>query len=179
MENWPIWLQFLTAVGAGGIFIKLLDLIFLQPQTAKREYWNWLRDKRFMTYSELFDILMKGGEDQEKLAADYFAIRAKAARASILIDDKTLLDTIDICIIQISYASDLREEMIEKGWPDKERKKYLEASSNARKKADQITEKLRRNLLKPPPTIRDKLREFSKRIWRSVRRKSVSKVSES
>jgi hypothetical protein len=173
MEAWPTWLQFLTAVGVGGIFVKILDLIFLQPQTAKREYWNWLRDKRLITYSELIDLLMQGGEDHEKLAADYFAITAKATRASILIDDESLLDDIQLCLMAIPHANYLHEKMIESKWSDKEKKEYYKESARVRKLADRIIKKLRNNLLKPPPTLRYKLGAIGKRLLRRVNRKSV------
>lgn len=148
MAEWPPLLQLFAAFGVGGIFVKLLDLIFLQPQTERREYRNWLREKRFMTYSELIDLLTWEGAKRENLGLSYSEIRGKAIRASILIEDEELQQLITFCISEISVAAGYRKEL-----NDPEMlKKYMEVYVTVSRYGSHIIERLKRDLLTPPPT---------------------------
>ncbi len=174
MAEWPPLLQLFAAFGVGGIFVKLLDLIFLQPQTERREYRNWLREKRFMTYSELIDILTWQGRKGDTTGSTYRKIHGKAIRASILIEDKSILRLITLCILEISSAAELSKDLNDL----KMIERYSEVTARVREHGEQINERLKRDLLTPHPTrilipwirIKNRLWNTGKRTKRSDRK---------
>lgn len=54
--------KLLSAAGLGGIFIKILDIIWLQRNVRNYETKKWLRDKKINTYSKLANDLISQNE---------------------------------------------------------------------------------------------------------------------
>ncbi|WP_318467823.1 hypothetical protein [Photobacterium leiognathi] len=54
-----------TAFGLGGVIVKLIDIFLLQRFLKKKELDNWLREKRYIAYSEATKNLISMGFNSE------------------------------------------------------------------------------------------------------------------
>lgn len=62
MQEYMEFFKLLSAVGLGGIIVKILDIIWLQRNVRNYETNKWKRDKKINTYSKLANDLISQKE---------------------------------------------------------------------------------------------------------------------
>ncbi|OCH29855.1 hypothetical protein A6E13_19640 [Aliivibrio fischeri] len=91
------WIELLAAVGAGAIFTKVIDIVWLQKVMRNHERDKWLRNEKLAAYSELSKLILSFGKESE-VFKDPFKGHAISARAILLITDESLIKDIRVFI---------------------------------------------------------------------------------
>lgn len=106
------FIEFIGAVGIGGIVVKVLDIFLLQKIISTNERNKWLREKRLKFFSE-FSGCCQSLSLREK-DTDVLELLSMSAKIKLLIDNKTLIDKIDelvnaICVLH--FKKDQEEDL--------------------------------------------------------------------
>jgi hypothetical protein len=96
----PAWLTLISAIGIGGLLVKVLDIIWLQKITEDQNRKHWLRDEKFKAYSKLTEALISFGF-KDDLNKAIFHFRALSASALLLIQDATKRKKISALIMKM------------------------------------------------------------------------------
>jgi hypothetical protein len=86
-------IKFLAAFGFGGICVKVVDLLWLQPFLERREIRGWLRDRKLIAFSKVAENFQSIGlsEDDECL----FKSRTIISEAQLLISNEDLCQRLE------------------------------------------------------------------------------------
>jgi len=79
------WAELLSAGAIGGLLVKTVDTLWIQRVVAERERRRWLREQRFVAYSELASELLQMGVWRGTAKLDEVA--AATARAALIAAD--------------------------------------------------------------------------------------------
>ena len=107
-----------TAFGLGGIIVKLIDIFLLQRFLKKKELDNWLREKRYIAYSEATKNLISMGLNSEDDSP--FIHLTSLSETLLLVDNEDLHEKIQSHIFD---RNDLNEAYNKD--PDSDDYKYL------------------------------------------------------
>ena len=94
-------LQFIGAIGLGAIFIKLLDIFYVQRRTEESEHLRWIRDNKLQAFTTVTEILLPAGATEEGYW-NPFNVRSHLAKAYLLIEDRELRQRLDRVYIQLN-----------------------------------------------------------------------------
>ena len=111
MNQIPTWVTILASVSAGGILIKLLDIIWLQRVQERREYHRWLREERLKAFTELLTLLSSFGKFPTE-AWNPWDLQGVASKSLLLIgDDDDLRSQINATVNKINDVMELEEKL--------------------------------------------------------------------
>ena len=92
--------NYIGAFGMGGIIVKLLDGFWLQRVVANKERVAWLREKRFVAYTELTKELLSFGLHRRE-PFNPFESMANLAESMLLIENDALSGKIKSFIVRV------------------------------------------------------------------------------
>lgn len=82
------WIEFLGAVGIGGLLVKILDIVWLQKVMANNERSQWKREKKFSVYSRMAsDLISQQGWGHESRPPELSALLGETL---LLIENEAL-----------------------------------------------------------------------------------------
>ncbi|ELE2135094.1 hypothetical protein ACOCGP_003544 [Vibrio cholerae] len=90
----------MSAVGIGGIAVKLIDITILQKYLYQKRVSDWLRQQRYEAFSRLTSDIISYGLDQPETLKSMPESMGLAASAILLIDNEELSQQIQHFIFE-------------------------------------------------------------------------------